>query len=139
MLRLEKIIPHLFELVLNGIHFVVSRVNGKNYSLHDIMYRILLATTKSYTRMMKLKITNINLNTFNYDLVKILIDTTQVAKNMIFLDLSWTKLYPKDMAELAFYLADHGKSMRNLNLSYNKLEFRKSKNEVIDDFRLKNI
>ena len=85
---------------------------------------------------MKLKITNINLNIQNHVLVENLFDTMQASKNMIFLDLSWANLNPKDMAELALNLSDHGKSMRNLNLSYNQLDFNTSNNEIFGEFRL---
>ena len=42
---------------------------------------------------------------------------------MIFLDLSWAQLKAKELDSIAVSLALHGKSMRNINLSYNDLDF----------------
>jgi len=42
---------------------------------------------------------------------------------MIVLDLSWCKLVPKDLAEITSCLADNAFALRNINLSYNKLDF----------------
>ncbi len=46
-----------------------------------------------------------------------------LSKNLIFLDLSWSRLFPKDLASLSVALSNGAWSLRNLNLSYNKLEF----------------
>ena len=54
---------------------------------------------------------------------------------MIFLDLSWARLFPKDLASLSLAMADHAHSLRNLNLSYNKLVFDPAK---VKDYRYSN-
>jgi len=55
-------------------------------------------------------------------------ETIIASKNMIHLDLSWARLYPKDLCELSVALSESAWSLRNLNLSYNKLDFSKEKN-----------
>ena len=50
-------------------------------------------------------------------------EVIMLSKNLIFLDLSWSRLFPKDLASLSVVLSNGAWSLRNLNLSYNKLEF----------------
>ena len=45
------------------------------------------------------------------------------ARNLILLDVSWGQLMPKELAILSTVLTQNAKSMRNINLSYNRLNF----------------
>ena len=42
---------------------------------------------------------------------------------MILLDVSWAKLLPKELQSLSLVLSRSGANIRNLNLSYNMLDF----------------
>lgn len=55
--------------------------------------------------------------------IRSLTEAIMLSKNLIFLDLSWSRLFPKDLATLSGVLSNGAWSLRNLNLSYNKLEF----------------
>lgn len=52
-----------------------------------------------------------------------------ISKNLVFLDLSWSRLFPKDLAKLSQILSHGAWCLRNLNLSYNRLEFDPNKKE----------
>ena len=62
-------------------------------------------------------------------LLTLLSETLLIAKNLILLDISWCQLCPKELASLSMTLTKNGKQMRNLNLSYNRLNFDTSKAE----------
>ena len=42
---------------------------------------------------------------------------------MIFLDLSWAKLMPKDLADISGMIQNNFEALRSINFSYNKLNF----------------
>ena len=118
MLRLMKLLPTICELVLNNVNFMGSRIHGVDYSNQDILYNIIESPRR---KIMKLKISNINLNLCSTKLVKNIINVIRISKNIIFIDLSWTKLLAYDLAKIAESLHYNSAVLRNLNLSYNKL------------------
>ena len=63
------------------------------------------------------------MNLRNNQLVILVSETLGIAKNLILLDISWCQLFPKELAAISMMLAKNGKQMRNINLSYNKLNF----------------
>lgn len=72
---------------------------------------------------MKLKISNINLYSSTSKLVESINNVIRNEKNLIFLDLSWAKLLPKDLADISCMLQYNFEALRNINFSYNKLNF----------------
>ena len=112
----------MVELVLNDIDFVGSG-NG-DMTAQDVTYAVLQTlSTSQKSKLMKLKMSNINLHDHNLRLVESLCNAIATSKNMIFLDLSWSNLAPRDLAEIASCLSDNAFAIRNRNLSYNKLNF----------------
>ena len=85
--------------------------------MEDILHRAAYGSTK----LMKLKVSNMNLR--DDRIVKNICETLNYNKNIILLDVSWGKMLPKHLADLAEALAMKAKSLRNLNLSYNSLNF----------------
>ena len=81
-------------------------------------------------KIMKIKFSNMNLHTYSGEIVHTMCDIIKINKALIFCDLSWAKLIPKDLVMIAFQLGRTAKSLRNLNLSYNKLSF-KSDEQVV--------
>ena len=71
--------------------------------------------------LIKLKLSKINLR--SQSLVTLINKTILVAKNLIMLDISWGGLFPNELARISKALSRNAKSMRNLNLSYNALNF----------------
>ena len=69
------------------------------------------------------------MNLRNNHLVTLINETLLIAKDLILLDISWCQLCPKELASISLTLAKNGKQMRNLNLSYNRLNFDTSKAE----------
>jgi len=59
---------------------------------HDILITILRNTAFCGSKLMKLKLTKMDLN--NHEIVKLLIETVNFNKNMISVDLSYSNLIP---------------------------------------------
>jgi len=96
------------------------------------MNSIIVATKGE--RIMKFKNSNpmiMNNDTFITNMT----DMTDVSANLIFLDLSWSKLFPHDMLKIAMSLEKNApiSNIRNLNLSYNTLNFTKHNMNKIND------
>ena len=99
MLRLKQLIPSLCDLILNNIHFLGDRdQHGRDFSSKDIFYEILQSIGTKSSKLMKLKLTNMSLNQSNSQLLNRVTHVINISKLMIFLDLSWAKLLPKDLA-----------------------------------------
>ena len=58
-----KLIPNLFDLVLNNVSFKTG-INEKKLRLspHDLLYKILYSAAYRGTKLMRLKISKINLS-----------------------------------------------------------------------------
>ena len=80
---------------------------------------------------MKLKVTNLQIQMQKFDLIENMSKTIKVAKNMIMLDLSWSQLQPQDLYEISVALTTDTYALRNLNLSYNKLQFQNDENKLV--------
>jgi len=50
-------------------------------------------------------------------------ETLHIASSLISFDISWGQLLPKELSTISAGLARSAKSLRNLNLSYNRLNF----------------
>ena len=59
----------------------------------------------------------------NDHLVNSLCKIFELNPNLILIDISWGKLSPRDLNILTKSLSKHARSIRNLNLSYNELNF----------------
>jgi uncharacterized protein YjbI with pentapeptide repeats len=70
---------------------------------------------------MKLKLTNINL--VGQKVIGEIVSLISMNKNLVYLNLSWGALRPKELSILSKELAAKGKQLRNLDLSYNMLNF----------------
>ena len=123
MLALEKLIPKVCEVVLNNIHFIGMRKEGVDIAKNDIIERLLSSIDQDASKIMKFKISNINLNCASQKIVNKIINIIIISKNMISLDLSWGKLLPKDLLLISKSLSYRFEALRNLNLSYNRLSF----------------
>ena len=71
--------------------------------------------------MMKLKLSNIDMR--NENIIEPLNDSVSRNSNMIFLDVSKSNLSPNILEKLSLCLSEKSANMRNINLSYNILEF----------------
>jgi len=119
--RLKPLIPKLVELVLNNVDLVGGWAGEEDYAAQRVLEEILHTTAYVSTKLMKLKVSNMNLR--GDRIVRNVCETLNYNKNMILLDVSWGKMLPKHLADLAEALAMKSKSLRNLNLSYNSLNF----------------
>ena len=72
---------------------------------------------------MKLKVSNMNLR--NDYLIKNLGALINFNRNLVVLDISKCNMLPKHLSSIALDVADWGFNMRNLNMSYNTLDFSK--------------
>ena len=84
---------------------------------------MIMSMSGKKSRILKLKLSDIQLHTSSQDTVYNICNLLMINKNLIFLDLSWSKLVPKDLSAISFMLAQNCKAIRNLNLSYNRLTF----------------
>ena len=89
-------------------------------SLIDLLNKVILAINKNCKKLMKLKISNMNLRNENF--ISNLC-TVFCRNNLIYLDVSWAKLKSKELNSIVYNLKKYGNDMRNLNLSYNDLDF----------------
>ena len=122
MMKLVKLVPNMTELAIDNAYFVGGKdEDGTYYSSQDLINEIVRSTRG--LRMMKLKISNhvLSTKTIFYNIF----ETLYYSKNLICLDLSWCRMFPKDMYDLSMALVNNSDSIRNLNLSYNILNFRK--------------
>ena len=69
---------------------------------------------------MKLKMSNMNLRNSNF--INNLCSIFDKNK-LIYLDISWASLKSKELNTIVWNLKNYGNNMRNLNLSYNDLDF----------------
>ena len=116
-----KLIPELFEFTLNNVQFISGIDNGTKFASLDMLARILRATAYRGRNLMKLKLSKMNLR--NDQIVMLISKTIGIASSLISFDISWGQLLPKELAIISDGLARYAKSMRNLNLSYNRLNF----------------
>ena len=87
-------------------------------------------------KLIKLKMSNMFLR--DEQLIKNLCYVIQSNKNLIALDISWAQLRSKQLNQIVFTLSRFGKSMRNLNLSYNYLDFNEKSPEYNDSISFMN-
>ena len=124
MNRLLKLIPNLVELVFNNITFLGDRrTQHGDLTIQDILYCLIKAAGCAKSKLMKFKLSNINLHTQSQNLIKGICRTLENAQYLILLDLSWCKLAPKDLVLISVTMMEYCDSLRNLNLSYNQLNF----------------
>lgn len=122
MARLRSLIPNLFEFTLNNINFVPGvDERGRSWTSQELLEEVLDIAAASGDKIIKLKVSKINLR--GGMAMKLITEVLFTARNMILLDISWAKLMPKELAALTKALAGNCRSMRNLNLSYNRLNF----------------
>ena len=94
----EKIIPNLFELVLNNVQ-LGGYMDRERIAFSNILEKLLRITAMNGNRLMKLKLTKMNLR---YDgLIQSLCDTLKFNKNMVMLDVSLGSLLPKQLRVLS--------------------------------------
>ena len=117
--NIKVLIPHIFELGLNNLRINGGILGDKKYIASDVIEEILRTTADEGTKLMKLKITKMNLGfeSIVYQLTK----TMQWNKNMISLDVSYGQMHPKHLRQLSQGLVEFCPNFRNLNLSYNIL------------------
>ena len=72
---------------------------------------------------MKLRLSQINLN--SEGIIDGLGKVFENNKNLVHLNLSKAQLTPKHLTKITYGLGQHCANMRNLNLSYNYLNFNK--------------
>jgi len=62
MQRLVKLVPKMVELVFNNVTFAGQRSEREDVSIQDVLHNILKAIGTKGSKMMKLKLSSINLN-----------------------------------------------------------------------------
>ena len=85
----------MVELVLNNIDFVNGKVDGQGRSGQDVLSEILYTLANDCSKMMKLKISEINLN--NDEIINHICDSLAYNRNLIFVDLSYGNLTPRQL------------------------------------------
>ena len=90
---------------------------------NDVIERLLSSIDQDASKIMKFKMSNIDLNCSSQKIVNKIINMIIISKNMISLDLSWGKLMPKDLLLISKSFSYRFEVLRNLNLSYNRLTF----------------
>ena len=119
--KLKTLTPKLLELAMNNVQFEGGYSEGAFQSSQDLIESILKATAQEGAKLMKLKLTNMNLR---FDkTISNLCEVLSNNRNMILLDVSCAQLLSKQLKALSLALAEEGDNMRNLNLSYNSLNF----------------
>ena len=69
MLALEKLVPKVCEVVLNNVHFIGMRKDGIDITKNDIIDRLLSSIDQESSKIMKFKISNIDLNCSSQKLI----------------------------------------------------------------------
>ena len=111
----------LLELRLTNVNFM------SHLHLQELMEALLLASNTQY--LMKLALTDFNL--CNDKIVDTLVDFVHERKHIQFFDITNARLKPRHIYEITLELADKYTQLRDINLSYNQLDFRK---EGSDDY-----
>ena len=62
MAILKKLIPNLVELNFNNLTFLGNRDIDENITMHDILVQLIQCTGGVGSKLMKLKLSNINLH-----------------------------------------------------------------------------
>ncbi len=114
--RLAGLLPNLLELTLNNVG---SAVGPRRKA---IFREVTALVEERGKRLMKLKLSNNNLST-DPVVTQQLGFSIETTRALQLLDLQWAKLTPKNLETLGESLLYRLKSLRMLNLSYNKLVF----------------
>ena len=84
---LEKLIPNLFNFILNNIQFTKVDDSSSVMTSQEIMIEILNSISVHGSKLIKLKLSKINLK--NEQIIPLITETLCIAQNLILLDLSW--------------------------------------------------
>ena len=87
MTNIKALIPHLFELGLNNVHLNGGYLDGVLYGCSDVVEEILRTTAADGNKLMKLKLTKMNLR--HEGIIHQICETMIYNKNMISLDLAF--------------------------------------------------
>ena len=112
--QLLELANDLCEIRLNNI-----QVSFNSTIMGDLLDHMVNYSASPY--LMKLALTNVNLN--DDRTVGNLVDTLETKKYLQFLDLSWGGMTPRHLARVTDQMAEMFKQLREINLSYNKLNF----------------
>lgn len=112
--QLDKLLKDIIEVRLCSTTFTNSDII---YELNDMMMK-----QGKCKYLMKLSLVNINLGCDR--IVEILCKVLYSRKHIQYLDLSETYLKPRHLEQVSIELADMYKLIRNVNISYNSLDFR---------------
>ena len=138
--RLRPLIPHIFELNLNNLHLECGYIDDEFYDQSGIIESVLRATALNATKLMKLTMSKMDLR--HAKIMKYLCDSLLGNKNIIVLNLSRCNLFAKQLNEILGTIVALGITdgfskdkvcfLRNLNLSYNLLNFNEKSSEFQD-------
>lgn len=116
---MARMFHRIRELQINHVSCLIRDFNSLLHScIHNNM------------QLMKLKLSNVNLQ--DNQLVDQIIEVLKTKEFLTHLDLSWTRLNPKQLLKISEVLIDSSvipgplTLLRNLNLSYNSLYFDES-------------
>lgn len=108
------LLPKILELGLNNLTFAYHAEMKPCHMIQTILSKLAYRGSK----LMKLKLTKINLN--DHDTVDHIIETIKYSKNMISINLSDTQLGEEHLVDIMKALAQRAKALRDLNLSHNQ-------------------
>ena len=100
--NIKHVLPHIFELSLNNLHFGGGLYDGKLLACSQILEELLRLAVQNCFKLMKLKLTKMNLR--GTTLMENLCETLQYNKNLIFLDVSLSQLRSKELKVLSLSL-----------------------------------
>ena len=107
--------------MFNGLTLRGGIVDGKQIRPTDILENLFYCAALKSDKLMKLKLTKMDLR--NDALIANIGQMLYYNRNMVLLDVSMGGLLAKQLNDLSAQLAEKGMNIRNLNLSYNILDF----------------
>ena len=120
---ITNLVPLLRELQINNVLCGQTQYN-----------KILTSINTTGIQLMKLKLSNVNLN--ENKIVNNLVELLASREILMTLDISWSKLTPRQLNKITQKLQDPDayplRNIRNLNISYNSLHFIENKPDFKD-------
>jgi len=85
--NIKTLIPHIFEIGLNNVHLEGGYLDGKLHTSSDVIEEIVKTIALEGTKLMKLKLTKMNLR--HGGIITQISDILKFNLNMISLDLAF--------------------------------------------------
>jgi hypothetical protein len=112
-----KSLAIMTKLLPGFVDFTFSTISEKGGFTRDIMCDIMKTISLKCKKLIKIKISNINLN--HRDMVNGICTILKKSKMLQAIDFSWASLSPKSLSLISKNFDQRLKSLRSINMSYN--------------------